>query len=219
MLNRWAGPLITTFILGGVALVVVLNLNWQAPIPTSKETAPRIEPPTTVPIPSLAPRAGSAGFREYPIGDEVIRNEMRLSAVWLPPVEMEGMAAVGASSDVIHLEADVRAVEGNRNGFAKDEFVPYLKIRYKVLPTGTAGAGAAPIHQGELMPMVARDGLHYGASLAMPKPGAYRLVYDVEPPSAGGLGRHSDPITGVAPWWKPFQVEYDWDYPGMGNGR
>ena len=64
------------------------------------------------------------------------------------------------------------------------------------------------------MPMVARDGLHYGASIAMPKAGAYRLTYHIEPPSAGGLGRHSDPVTGVAPWWEPFEVSFDWDYPG-----
>ena len=64
------------------------------------------------------------------------------------------------------------------------------------------------------MPMVARDGLHYGASLTLPKAGAYRLTYAIEPPSAGGLGRHSDPVTGVAPWWAPFEVTFDWDYAG-----
>ena len=63
---------------------------------------------------------------------------------------------------------------------------------------------------GELLPMVAWDGLHYGANIAMPKAGAYKLVYDIEPPSANGLGRHSDPATGVAPWWTPFQATFDW---------
>ena len=115
-----------------------------------------------------------------------------------------------AGSDVIHLEADIHATEGNANGFAKDEFVPYLKIRYAITPAD----GGAVIHQGPLMPMIARDGLHYGASLAMPKAGVYRLIFSIEPPSMGGLGRHSDPITGVAPWWEPFELAFDWDYPG-----
>ena len=69
--------------------------------------------------------------------------------------------------DLIHLEADVQATEGNPNGFAKDEFVPYLKISYTISPAG----GGPPVHQGELIPMVARDGLHYGANIAMPGPG------------------------------------------------
>ena len=150
------------------------------------------------------------GFREYPIGDEVLKNQMRIAAVWLPPIAMEGMPMSPAGGDVIHLEADIHATEGNPNGFAKDEFIPYLKIHYTI----TAAEGGAVIHQGELMPMIARDGMHYGASLAMPKAGAYRLTYAIEPPSAGGLGRHSDPLTGVAPWWEPFEVAFDWDYPG-----
>ncbi|HEX3451165.1 MAG TPA: iron transporter [Isosphaeraceae bacterium] len=40
------------------------------------------------------------------------------------------------------------------------------------------------------------------------------MTYAIDPPSAGGLGRHVDPATGVDPWWKPFQVSFDWDYPG-----
>ena len=64
------------------------------------------------------------------------------------------------------------------------------------------------------MPMVARDGLHYGASIEMPKAGRYKLTYAIKPPSAGGLGRHADRATGVDPWWEPFEVSFDWDYPG-----
>jgi uncharacterized protein involved in high-affinity Fe2+ transport len=65
-----------------------------------------------------------------------------------------------------------------------------------------------------MIPMVAADGLHYGASVSMPKAGEYRLTYKIDPPSAGGLGRHSDPATGVAPWWTPFEASFEWDYPG-----
>ncbi len=115
-----------------------------------------------------------------------------------------------AGAEILHLEADVKATEGNPNGFAMGEFVPYLKIAYEIVPS----AGGAAIQKGELMPMIASDGLHYGASVAMPKAGSFRLNYAIQPPSAGGLGRHSDPVTGVAPWWAPFVATFEWDYPG-----
>jgi uncharacterized protein involved in high-affinity Fe2+ transport len=211
VLRRWAGPLVTIVILGGVAAIVGFNLNLTPAQPggsPSKES-PAPEPTSTsAPAPGLKP-AGFR-FREYPIGDEVLKNHMRIAAVWLPPVAMEGMPALSAGGDVIHLEADIHATEGNPNGFAKDEFVPYLKIHYTI----TSSGDGTPLQQGELMPMIARDGLHYGASLTMSKAGTYRLSYAIEPPSAGGLGRHSDPVTGVSPWWEPFEVSFDWDYPG-----
>jgi uncharacterized protein involved in high-affinity Fe2+ transport len=207
-----------------VVLIVVLNLNLNLNL-----TAPRERPPTTstsespaaaaaavTAVPSLSPSPSATsdrpppGFREYPIGDEVLKNHMQIAAVWLPPIAMEGMPAAAAGGDVIHLEADIHATEGNPNGFAKDEFIPYLKIHYEVTPA----TGGSPIHRGDLIPMIARDGLHYGASLTMPRAGSYRLTYSIEPPSAGGLGRHSDAATGVAPWWEPFEVAFDWDYLG-----
>ena len=208
MTNQWARPLITALIVGGVALIVVLNLDLR---PSSSTPSPQ-RPPTAdakSPPPSPARAALPAGFREYPIGDEMVKNAMQVAAVWLPSVRMEGMEGLSDPA-LIHLEADVRATEGNPNGFAKDEFVPYLKIRYTISPAG----GGPPVHQGELIPMVARDGLHYGANIAMPRAGSYRLTYQIAPPSAGGLGRHSDPATGVAPWWPPFEATFDWDYPG-----
>jgi uncharacterized protein involved in high-affinity Fe2+ transport len=197
-------------IVGGVALIVALNLNLNGTPPRPSSSPSMTAPPESVPPAPAPPGSKPAGFREYPIGDEVLKDHMRIAAVWLPPIAMEGMPAMSAGGDVIHLEADIHATEGNPNGFAKDEFIPYLKVRYTITPAG----GGAAIHEGELLPMVARDGLHYGASIEMPKPGAFRLTYQVEPPSAGGLGRHSDPVTGVAPWWPPFEVAFDWDYPG-----
>jgi uncharacterized protein involved in high-affinity Fe2+ transport len=203
--NRsWVGPLITVAILGGIALILLANLEPGH----SRPKAPP-KPPTTRGEQASPPRiAGS--FREYPIGEPVETHYLRVSAVWLPSVAVEGLKLV-KGSDMIHLEADVHATEGNPNGFAKDEFVPYLKIHYRILPEGGQGA---PLDEGPLYPMVAKDGLHYGANVSLPKAGSYRLIYHVEPPSAGGLGRHHDPITGVAPWWEPFDVEFAWEYPG-----
>ncbi len=210
MSKQWARPLITVMIVVGVALIVILNLDLRP----SPSTPPSQEPPTadanSPPSPPPTARvAMPAGFREYPIGDEMVKNAMQVAAVWLPSVRMEGMESLSDPA-LIHLEADVRATEGNPNGFAKDEFVPYLKIAFTISPAG----GGPPVHQGQLIPMVARDGLHYGVNIAMPQAGSYRLSYQVAPPSAGGLGRHSDPATGVAPWWPPFEATFDWDYPG-----
>lgn len=200
MQNRWVGPVVTALIVAGVAAILILNLNLDAK-PTKE--APKPEPPA----PGAGPaRARPANFREYPIGEEVVKNHVRIAAVWLPPIQMDGMPA-SPGGEIIHLEADIRATEGNPNGFAKDEFVPYLKIRYELRPA----SGGPPIDHGELMPMVAADGLHYGASIAMPKKGEYRLTYAIQPPNIGGLGRHSDPVTGVAPFWEPFEVSFDWD--------
>src|SRR5262249_53236669 len=119
-----------------------------------------------------------AGFREYPIGDEVEKNQIRIAAVYLPPVEMEGMPDTGSSS-LIHLEADIHATEGNRNGFAKDEFVPYLVVDYAILRLDVGDSRATEPIRGTLIPMVARDGLHYGASIDMPNAGKYRLTYAI----------------------------------------
>jgi uncharacterized protein involved in high-affinity Fe2+ transport len=134
--------------------------------------------------------------------------------VYLPPVQMEGMPGP-ADSALIHLEADVKATEANRHGFSKDEKIPYLVVRYRIVPRDatTGGKSAGPL-DGRLWPMMARDGFHYGANIEMPRAGRYTLTYRFEPPSAGGLGRHADRATGIDPWWEPFDVSFDWDYPG-----
>jgi uncharacterized protein involved in high-affinity Fe2+ transport len=212
MHQRWIGPIMVLLILGGVAAVLVLNLNLKGtpprPLP-SAEDGPGAAPTSQAPPPGPGARR-PAGFREYPIGDEVERNQMRIAAVWLPPVQMDGMGGP-ASSDMIHIEADIHATEGNKNGCPKDEFVPYLTVHYTIVPEGAASKSLEPI-RGEMMPMVARDGWHYGASVPMPRAGRFKLTYRIEPPTRAG--RHSDAATGVEPWWKPFEVTFDWDYPG-----
>ena len=203
-MNRWAGPLIAILIVGGVAAILYFNVEPSRTPGVVRDAGPpaqavAVEPPRPV---------NTGSFREYPIGEEY-RDEARhlnVAAVWLPAVEWDGQKAV-VGTDVIHLEADVKAGAENPNGFAKGLFIPYLKIAYTIEPSG-----GDPAMTGELLPMVAADGLHYGASVRMPKAGKYRLTYSVEPPSAGGLGRHSDPVTGVAAWWSPFRASYDWDY-------
>ena len=204
MSKRLAGPILTAFVLGGVGLVLVMN--YQNPQPAATDVAVTAnDSAVKAEIASNKP----AGFREYPIGEDIERNQMKISAVWLPSVQMDGGPAT-SGSDVIHLEADVRAITGNRHGFAKDEFISYLTVKYKVEPAG----GGPVLHEGEMIPMVASDGQHYGTSIDMPRAGKFRLTYTILPPSSKGMGRHHDPATGVPPWWEPFTVEFAWDYDG-----
>jgi periplasmic iron binding protein len=212
MLQRWIGPILVLLILGGVALILIVNLNLKGPNPQAPVAVGTGPGPASPAPPSGPGTSRPTGFREYPIGDEVERNQLRIAAVWLPMVQMEGMNGA-PSPDQIHIEADIHATANNKNGCALDEFVPYLTVRYLIVPQGEISKTIEPI-RGALMPMVARDGWHYGASISMPKAGRYRLTYTIEPPSTAGAGRHSDPVTGVDPWWKPFEVTFDWDYSG-----
>ena len=201
MRKSWVGPAITGTIALGIGVFLFLNLE------TGPTTGSRSVPAAATndqPAPAATAEAAPA-IREFPIGDEVEQNHVRIAAVWLPAMAMDNMPP-DAGLHPIHIEADVKALANNPNGFAKDEKVDYLKVAYKLVPA----AGGDAVAQGELTPMMARDGFHYGATIAMPAPGSYRLVYDIQPPSAGGLGRHSDAATGVAPWWAPFQATFDW---------
>jgi uncharacterized protein involved in high-affinity Fe2+ transport len=200
MRERWAGPIVVLLIFAGVIVILVLNLNLKGPgVRARGEPGSQFRP---------------AGFREYPIGEAIEINRMLISAVYLPPVQMEGMAD-RQDSALIHLEADVKATEANRHGFSKDEKITYMVVHYKIVPRGTTSNGKSlePL-EGRLWPMMARDGFHYGANIETPTAGRYTLSYRFEPPSAGGLGRHADRATGIDPWWEPFEVSFDWDYPG-----
>ena len=157
--------------------------------------------------------AGRAeAFREYPIGESVEKHAMRIAAVWLPPVQMDNDKRLDdlrkkKDGQSIHLEEDVHSIEANENGFGAGEWIPYLKISYTLKDGGKTISG-------EFVPMVAKDGPHYGAQVYVPF-GRYRLTYHISPPSASGFGRHTDPVTGVAGWWEPFEVSWDFDFKGV----
>jgi len=153
---------------------------------------------------------------EYPIGKPQVRDGMEIAAVYLQPVAMEpaGMMRDAKASDV-HLEADIKATDKNGNGFADGTWIPYLSIQYELARQG----GKAPI-AGTMMPMVASDGPHYGDNVKLDGPGRYRLKLTVSPPGAdphSHFGRHTDKETGVGPWFRPFTVEYEFTYAGVGK--
>ena len=128
-------------------------------------------------------------FQEYPIGEAVTMN--------------------AAKSD-IHLEADIHAVKGNKNGFGDGEWMPYLTINYTLVNADTGEK-----QEGTFMPMVAGDGPHYGANVKMMGVGNYKLTYHIDPPSKAGMHRHTDSETGVGRWWKPFDVSYEFKFTGI----
>ncbi|PIE46085.1 MAG: iron transporter [Gammaproteobacteria bacterium] len=153
--------------------------------------------------------AGAAYAGEVPIGEAVTMNEMEIAAVYLQPITMEpqGLMRPASQSDV-HLEADIHATKGNKNGLGAGEWVPYLTIDYKLTNTDTGKSKT-----GTLMPMVASDGPHYGQNIEMLGVGNYELTWTIKPPVTELL-RHTDKETGVGKWFKPFEANYKFEYLG-----
>jgi len=160
--------------------------------------------------------AGAVVALEYPIGKPQIREGMEVAAVYLQPVTMEpaGMMRDAKASD-IHLEADIKATDRNGNGFADGTWIPYLAVNYELAKQGSSERIA-----GTMMPMVASDGPHYGDNVKLAGPGRYKLKLSIAPPGSdphAHFGRHADKETGVGAWFKPFTVEYDFAFAGVGK--
>jgi len=156
---------------------------------------------------------------EYPIGTPKSLAGMEVAAVYLQAVEMEpeGHMRKAAESD-IHLEADIHALANNPNGFAEGMWIPYLLVKYELTKLGSN-----EVIRGDMMPMVASDGPHYGDNVKLKGPGKYKLKFTLYPPSArenpaGNMfGRHTDRATGVRPWFKPVEAEWEFTYAGIGK--
>jgi periplasmic iron binding protein len=148
---------------------------------------------------------------EYPIGVPQNKAGMEIAAVYLQPIEMEpeGMMRKASESD-IHIEADIHALANNPNGFPEGAWIPYLVVKYEVSKIGGDHKVA-----GDFMSMVADDGPHYGENIKLAGPGKYTVKYTILPPSENEhahFGRHTDRATGVRPWFKPLEVEYEFTY-------
>lgn len=157
---------------------------------------------------------------EYPIGAPQHRHGMEVAGVYLQPVEMEsvmGHAMLPANKADVHLEADIRALGNNPNGFSEGDWIPYLLVQYEVCKQG------GECIKGDFLPMVASDGPHYGDNVKLMGPGKYRVKFSILPPNdaANHAGhhfhRHTDRLTGVRPWFKRFDVEWDFAYAGIGK--
>lgn len=157
--------------------------------------------------------AGSAFAAEHPIGNFIKKDGMVIGAVYLQPVHMAPMLPGMKGPYDVHLEADIHALRDNPNGFREDAWIPYLGISYSIRKDGSDWHTG-----GAFMPMVANDGPHYGANVKLDGPGKYRLEYHITPPPYQGFYRHTDRETGVAEWWQPFDVSWEFTYVG-GAGK
>ncbi len=79
----------------------------------------------------------------------------------------------------IDLVAHIHATEGNPNGFAKGEWLPYLSIKY----TLTSDKGV-PV-TGTFRPLLAAEGPRYVTRLKSPGTAKVRLTLHLTPPCAG----------------------------------
>jgi uncharacterized protein involved in high-affinity Fe2+ transport len=157
-----------------------------------------------------APGAATAGFEEFPIGDDQEAGPLNIAAVYFQPIDMmpAGMAGLPASQADMHLEADISALEGNDLGYGAGDFVPYLTVRYRI-----EKQGGRPI-EGTFMPMSASDGPHYGANVKFDGAGKYKITFIVENPEKQGYLLHVDNETGVPGryWTTPIEVSWDFDF-------
>jgi len=160
----------------------------------------------------IAASVQGAGAAEVKIGESIEKNGLEIGAVYLQPVMMEPMLPGMHEPADVHLEADIHAVKDNKNGFGPGDWVPYLGITYRISKEGSPFVGS-----GAFMPMVASDGPHYGANVKLDGPGKYKLLYHIQPPVYQGFYRHTDKETGVAEWWAPFDVEWEFSFAGTGK--
>lgn len=156
--------------------------------------------------------ANGAPFREYPVGESVEINKLEIAAVWLPPVKMDHIKSMDdlrkkKAGQSIHIEADIHAIEANDNGFGAGEWIPSLNVSFTIEDANGV------VTKGKLLPMVAKDGPHYGAQLFLPF-NKYKLTFHIAPPDSKEFGRHTDSITGVAPWWKAFDLSWEFNFKG-----
>ncbi len=147
--------------------------------------------------------------REYFVGGPVHAQHMEIVANYLVGIQMAPMpAGMPMGDDVIHLEADVHATADSPWGYPDGAWIGYLTIDYTLTKQGSPFQA-----KGRLLPMVADDGPHYAANVAMAGPGTYQLTYRFTSPEAAGFLRHVDKATGVPPWWTPFSEHFSFGYP------
>lgn len=154
---------------------------------------------------------------ETTLGKAYAIDHMQVGGVYLQPVTMQPSVPTAFKGyPDAHLELDIHATKGNPNGFALGEWIPYLEVTYhltKLQPKSN------PQWQqtGWLMPMMANDGPHYGRNVKFDGPGKYAVTFHIDPPNWDGMFRHTDKETGVAPWFKPFDVSWTFTYLGTGK--
>jgi uncharacterized protein involved in high-affinity Fe2+ transport len=161
------------------------------------------------PASTVAP-GETAGFEEFPIGDDFELGPLNVAGVYFQPVDMiPASAGLPADQSDIHIEADISALE-NELGYGVGDFVPNLTVRYEI-----SQASGWKI-EGTFMPMNASDGPHYGANVKLNGIGDYKVVFLIQNPEAQGYVLHVDKTTGVPGrfWGEPLRAEWNVTYAG-----
>jgi uncharacterized protein involved in high-affinity Fe2+ transport len=182
----------------GAAFATVMLIACAPEQESAAETTAAVSPEDT------------AGFEEFPLGDDRELGPLNVAGVYFQPVDMvPASMGLPASESDIHIEADISALE-NELGYGTGDFVPYLTVRYEI--TQEDGWSS----EGTFMPMNASDGPHYGANLKLNGIGDYKIRFIVANPEALGYLLHVDNTTGVTGrfWDAPLVAEWDFTYPG-----
>jgi len=157
------------------------------------------------------PGADTAGFEEFPIGDEQQVGPLNVAGVYFQPVDMEpaSLGGLPAAEADMHLEADISALPENNLGYGAGDFVPYLTVKYQARKEGST-----KVIEGNFMPMSASDGPHYGNNVKLDGPGRYKITFIIENPEKQSYLLHVDKETGVPGrfWKEPLNVEWDFDF-------
>jgi uncharacterized protein involved in high-affinity Fe2+ transport len=150
---------------------------------------------------------------EHSIGEPVVTDGMIIHPVYLQPVHMAPMLpGMDRGPFDAHLEVDIHADKGNKQGFDPGSWIPYLTVSYLVQKEGGNWSTF-----GTMMAMVADDGPHYGLNVKFDGPGKYRLTLKIEPPPYHAFFRHTDKETGVPEWWAPIEKSWSFVYAGTGH--
>jgi uncharacterized protein involved in high-affinity Fe2+ transport len=149
---------------------------------------------------------------EHGIGKPLVTDGMIMRPVYLQSVEMAPvMPGLNKNTDV-HLELDIHADKNNKQGFDPGAWIPYLTVSYVITKQGSDW-----MNFGSLMAMVANDGPHYGANVALDGPGKYHVSFKILPPPYQAFYRHTTKDTGVPAWWSPIRHSWDFTYVGVGK--
>ncbi|QWW19841.1 iron transporter [Schaalia sp. 19OD2882] len=194
--------------IGAAAAALALVAGLSACSSGTAGTEPQSTPQSSS---SAAAAPGEdAGFDEFPLGDDVFSGPLKISGVYFQPVDMEPQIQTPAKDASMHIEADISAVQGNDLGYGVGDFIPGLKVDYKVL-----GKDGKAVLEGTFMPMNASDGPHYGLNLPKLDAGTYTVQFIVHSPEENGWLLHTDETTGVKGrfWTEPIVAEFkDWKW-------
>lgn len=156
----------------------------------------------------LAMGLGSAVAVEFPAGTPQEYQGMRVAGTFLQAVsrDSEGRSGNPFLAD-IHLGAAIHATRNNPDGFREGDWIPFLQVLYRLKrPHGHGDWSAC----GELMPMAATEGPHYGANIRLDGPGLYHLSLLIAPSDSQPERRTPEgrtPESRVVPAWEPFLYE------------